>query len=121
MFARKTQNSEENIREVKGTEVSKKDAGLFQIFAGHSQGDSRSNQVINNSQETQNQNLQKQSSDPEKYSAMSAAAVLQLFAKKKCQSIELDASIIPKNFDPRSLFTNSAKKVPQNSDADSDE
>lgn len=120
MFARKTQSPVENIQEVKKSEDTEKDAGVLKIFAGQSQGDF-TNHVINNSKEVQNQKLDNEANGTENHSSMSGAAILQLFAKQNRQSQEPDASNPPKNFDPRSLFTNSAKKVPQNSDADSDE
>lgn len=53
-------------------------------------------------------------------SSMTAAEVLQMYTKKR-QSLQSNTDNLPMSFDPRSLFTNSAKRVPQNSDVESDD
>jgi hypothetical protein len=64
----------------------------------------------------------KEHSEPNetKNDSISGNKILKIFARTKRQVEVSDPSNLPMNFDPRSLFKNSSKRVPENSDVETD-
>lgn len=118
MFARKKQQSiEGNHQDTRNLQNLETSGNVFKGFKQtHDDFHNKITQL--KTQETQEKELENHANQK---SPMSGAELLQMFSKKKCQVQKVNVENLPGDFDPRSLFNNSPKRVPQNSDAESED